>query len=148
MMRLLEQMRGARPGAAFTRLKDMQLSHAHMRVIQLLAPERVLAMKDLADELHLTPPSLTALTRRLVQTGLVTRSAREGDSRVVLLSLTPAGRELHDELEREHLERMAELLQGLEPEEQQQFLDLLERAVDALLVEARERPDPALVPQT
>ena len=133
MIKLFAQMREARPGPAIIQLKQLNLSFSHMRVLHVLAPDRVLSMKDLAEELQITPPSLTALTRRLVQTGLVQRTAHSEDSRIMLLSLTEAGRALHEQLNREHTEQMARLLQGLSEQEQQQFLDLLEQAVNALL---------------
>jgi len=132
MIALFERMRTTRPSPAFEQLKQLNLSFSHLRTLRLLAPDRVMTMKDLAEELQITPPSVTALTRRLVQAGLVERGAHAEDSRVVLLSLTDAGRTLHQQLSQEHMERMASLLQGLSPDEQAQFLNLLERAVDAL----------------
>ena len=132
MVQLFEQMRETRPGPAFERLKQLNLSFSHLRMMRLLMPDQMLPMKELADQLGLTPPSVTALTRRLAQAGLVRRIAHAEDSRVALLSLTPAGRALHEQLSQEHVERMARLLQGLSEQEQQQFLDLLDRAVRAL----------------
>lgn len=145
MLQLFEQMRETRPGPGLVQLKELNLSFSHMRALRLLAPNRVLSMKDLAEELQLTPPSVTALTRRLVQTGLVQRSAHAEDSRVMLLSLTTAGQRLHEQLTHEHVERMAALLQGLSDQEQRQFLALLERAVNAMQQDApaadQTRPD-------
>lgn len=132
MVQLFAQMREERPGPAFVRLKDLNLSLSHMRTLRLLAHEDTLSMKDLADQLQITPPSVTALSRRLVQTGLVQRSAHAEDSRVVLIALTAEGRTLHEQLTQEHIERMEQLLQGLTEQEQEQFLDLLERAIQAL----------------
>lgn len=132
MIRLLEQMRHRRPSPVFDQLKQLNLSFSHLRAMGHLTPDRVLSMKDLADELQMTPPSVTALTRRLVQTGMIQRTTHAEDSRVALLALTEAGRNLHQQLAQEHVEQMAELLQGLTPQEQEQFLDLLARAVQAL----------------
>ena len=136
MIQLFEQMRDTRPGGAFEQLKQLNLSFSHLRAMRLLAPDRVLSMKDLAEELQLTPPSVTALVRRLAQTGMVRRTVHEEDSRIALLSLTEAGRALHERLAQEHVERMAHLLQGLSEQEQAQFLDLLERAVQAMRANA------------
>lgn len=132
MMYLFEQMRHAPPTPAFMQLRDLNLSFSHMRVLRLLALHENLPMKELAEHLAITPPSVTALTRRLLQIGFVQRSAHPDDSRVALLSLTRHGRALHDQLGREHVQQMARLLQGLSATEQEQFLDLLERAVRAL----------------
>jgi DNA-binding MarR family transcriptional regulator len=129
MLHLLERMRHQRAGPALARLSDMGLSHSHMRILRMLAPDRELAMKDLADQLHLTPPSVTALTRRMLATGMLARRPHADDSRVVLLSLTDAGRDLHQQLYHEQLRAMDQLLAGLAEEEQWLFLDLLDRAV-------------------
>ena len=146
MVRLFEQMRDTRPGAAFEQLKQLNLSISHLRVMRLLSHSEVLSMKDIAEQLQLTPPSVTALSRRLTQTGLVQRTAHAEDSRVVLLSLTDTGRTFHERLTQEHIERMARLLQGLNEQEQQQFLDLLERAVHAVWANAQPA-DPVMEPR-
>ena len=132
MLRLFEQLRHQKAGSALRRMHELELSFSHIRALHLLAIAPALAMKELAEQLQLTPPSVTALTRRLVQTGLVARQPHAEDSRVVLLSLTDDGRALLTQLYHERLERMECLLEALTPEEQQVFLDLLERAVQAM----------------
>ncbi len=139
MVRLFEQLRHQKAGSAARRMHELDLSFSHIRALHLLATAPALAMKDLAEQLHLTPPSVTALTRRLVQTSLVARQPHAEDSRVVLLSLTDEGRALLAQLYREQLERMERLLEALTLEEQQVFLDLLERAVQAMQANSAEK---------
>lgn len=129
LLQLFDQMRDRRLGTAFQRLSDLNLSFTHVRALRLLTTNDSMAMKDLAEQLHLTPPSVTALTRRLVQTGLIQRQAHDEDSRVALLSLTSAGQTLLREVSRDQLGQMELLLRGLSPAEQEQFLALMERAV-------------------
>ncbi|NNJ11336.1 MarR family transcriptional regulator [Chloroflexales bacterium ZM16-3] len=126
---LLERMRHQRAGPALERLGGMGLSHSHMRLLRMLAPDHELPMKEIADRLQLTPPSVTALTRRMVAIGMIERRHHADDSRVVLLSLTDAGRDLHQQLYHEQLQAMEKLLAGLSEDEQRLFLDLLDRAV-------------------
>ncbi|HEU4321546.1 MAG TPA: MarR family transcriptional regulator [Roseiflexaceae bacterium] len=132
LLRIFEQMRTQKPSGPWRRMTELGLSHSHMRALHMLAPDRTMAMKDLAEELQLTPPSVTALTRRLVQTGMVQRQTHEEDSRVSLLSLTEEGRALLDALYHEQLRGMERLLHGLSDNDQRQLIDLLERAVRAL----------------
>jgi DNA-binding MarR family transcriptional regulator len=129
LLHLMEQLRPRLFGPAFRRLSEMQLSPSHMRVLRALHDTTPLAMKDLADQLGLTPPSVTALARRLVQTGIVARHPHAEDSRIALLELTEEGHALHRELIAEQRLGMARLLAALSPEEQRVFLDLFERAV-------------------
>lgn len=128
LLQLLERLRPQLLGPAFRRLSALELSPSHLRVLRTLADESPQPMKALADQLCLKPPSVTALTRRLVQTGLVERRPHADDSRVVLVALTAAGHELHRQLYDEQMQQMARLLDRLSPAEQQTFLDLLERA--------------------
>ena len=132
LVELFSAMRYARPGPALQRLKELNLSFSHVRALHLLAPDRTLAMKELAEQLDMTPPSVTAITRRLVQVGLLHRQAHSDDQRVALLSLTDEGQRLLHELEEERVQQMTELLSGLTAGEQEQFVRLLERAVAAM----------------
>jgi DNA-binding MarR family transcriptional regulator len=128
-LHLMERLRHQRAGPALERLSSMGLSHSHMRILRMLAPGHELAMKTIASQLQLTPPSITALTRRLITNGLLLRRPHAEDSRVVLLSLTDAGRDLYEQLYHEQLQAIERLLSGLSEEEQRLFLDLLDRAV-------------------
>jgi DNA-binding MarR family transcriptional regulator len=132
LLQLFEQMRDKRHSSAFLRLNELNLSFTHVRALHLLATNQTLAMKDLAEQMCLTPPSVTAVTRRLAQTGLVDRQPHAGDSRVTLLALTGEGRALLNEIYQEQLGQMERLLHGLTPEEQTLFLNLLERAVQTM----------------
>ncbi|NJM05115.1 MarR family transcriptional regulator [Candidatus Gracilibacteria bacterium] len=129
LLDLMHRLRRWQNSPALAQLSACNLSFSHMRLLHLLAPDRIMAMKDLADTLQITPPSMTALTRRLVQTGLVARQTHHEDSRIVLLMLTDAGRQLHQQLHAEQLQRMQELLAALNDAEQVQFLELFERAM-------------------
>lgn len=136
LLHLFDQLRDQRLGVTAGRLREHQLSLTHLRTLRLLAAAPALAMKELAEQLALTPPSVTTLTRRLVQLGLIQREAHAEDSRVALLSLTSAGQSLLEEISRVQLDQMELLLQGMLPAEQVQFLELLERAVCAIQTEA------------
>ncbi len=130
LLQLLDCLRaGQQRSPLFQQLSAWGLSLSHLRVLNLLAPDRVVSMRELAAELGITPPSLTALIRRLVHNGLVERRPCPDDSRVTLLALTAAGQALHRDLESERLARMAHLLSGLSHAEQALFLDLIDRAI-------------------
>ena len=129
LLHLLEQLRPQLLGPAFKKLHDLDLSPSHLRVLRTLHDAQSLPMKALAGQLCIKPPSVTSLTRRLVETGLVGRRTHADDSRVVLIELTAAGQELHHQIYEEQLQRMGQLLARLSPAEQQTFLDLLERAI-------------------
>ncbi|MCI4335667.1 MAG: MarR family winged helix-turn-helix transcriptional regulator [Thermoplasmata archaeon] len=62
----------------------------------------------IADELAVTPPSITVAVDDLVDAGLVVRNRSSEDRRVVLVSATPQGRKTLTEIWRELGSRMAE----------------------------------------
>lgn len=140
LLGLFERMRAAKAGSVIWRMHALNLSLSHIRALHLLATVPQLPMKELAEKLGFTPPSVTALTRRLVATGMVQRQPNAHDSRVVLLSITEAGRALIQEIYHEQLNGMERMLDGLTLDEQQQFLTLLERAVSTLLGEFPPQP--------
>ncbi len=131
LLHLFERLRPQVLGPALSRLHMLELSPSHLRVLRSLHHGQALAMKDLADQLCIKPPSLTALTRRLVATGLVARRPHTEDSRVVLVELTAEGQALYAALYAEQLERMRSLLKRLSLIEQAHLLDLLERALES-----------------
>lgn len=70
------------------------------------ADDSALAMKDLADQLLLKPHAAVQLTDRLAKAGLAVRTQSTSDRRVVLVSLTPKGDAMVDQLAQRHLDEM------------------------------------------
>ena len=131
-IRLIDRVRRMPLGPAFNPLDELGLTHSHLRAMYILRGEPGLPMKELAEDLGMTPPSVTALTRRLVELGLLRRESDPQDSRRALLTLTPEGMTLLDSMHTAHVSRFEHLLGALSDEERAQFLDLMERAVATL----------------
>jgi DNA-binding MarR family transcriptional regulator len=128
---LFDRMGTLSRSPAFGRLVQLNLGISHMKALRHISLAGKMQMKELAELLHLSPPSVTTLTRRLEQTGLVERTRMPGDSRVRLLRLTAEGCELSEALRRQRLEIMQRLLTTLDAEERSTLLRLLEQAVAA-----------------
>ncbi|MBP0457887.1 MarR family winged helix-turn-helix transcriptional regulator [Streptomyces montanisoli] len=71
----------------------------------------------LAAEEGASQPSMTQLVQRLERQGLVSRVGDPDDGRVVLVSITDAGRALLDERRRTRARRLKALLRTLSPED-------------------------------
>jgi len=69
-------------------------------------PYESMSMKDLAEQLLLTHHAAVQLVNRLSRSGLAQRTASAEDRRSVLLTLTPKGEALLDDLAGRHLEQM------------------------------------------
>ena len=65
-----------------------------------------LAMKDLAEQLLLTPHAAVQLVDRLARAGLAWRKPSTEDRRSVSVELTEAGERLLDRLAKQHLDEM------------------------------------------
>ena len=74
---------------------------------------------ELAGSIGVRPPTASVAVNGLVRRGLVTRLADRADRRVVPVALTPEGRRVLAEAHQHQLERLAELLSGLDSEELQ-----------------------------
>lgn len=109
------------------------LSGAQWGVLRTLHREtaesdaKSLRLTDLGDRLLVRPPSVTGVVDRLQRMGLVDRTIPEEDHRVKLVSLTPRGRTLVEQVLADHPQHIANVLAGLDVHGQQELRRLLDR---------------------
>lgn len=99
-----ELMTSARP-----RWSAADLTFTQLRGLSVLARRQPLRMGDLAEALHMTPASASALIDRMAQRGFVTRRSDPDDRRTVLVELSRRGQHVLDVMERgsaDHFGRM------------------------------------------
>jgi DNA-binding MarR family transcriptional regulator len=85
----LMAFRHAMTSALMQEAKKRGCSLSHFEVINYIAEEGSPTMKDIAKQLHITPPSASALVDTLVSKRLVTRSQTPEDRRTIRVVLTP-----------------------------------------------------------
>ena len=115
------------------------LQDSGVTVPQLALLDRVAALpgchvREIADGLGLTAPTVSVAIRRLEKAGMLERQADPKDKRAVQIVLTREGQALHERAWAFRLEKMRQLLSGLTPEETAQLLALLEKAIDGAQV--------------
>lgn len=99
-------------------------------------------MVALAASLGMTKNALSQLVDRTARRGLVTRAASTQDGRVVLLEVTPVGKELADAVYAEITERLPEIADDLDVEDQRALRRVATAVVDVSdLSPAAARPD-------
>ena len=130
------------PGAAAE-----ETTIAQYRALVVLASRGPRRIADLAGALDVAPSTAGRMGERLVRKGLVRRHRARGDRRVVLVSVTPAGRQVVDEATRRQpgAALIADILAKLPAEAQQSVAGAFREFADA----AGEVPDsqwPAAVP--
>src|SRR5437764_976639 len=78
---------------------SLSLTRAQLRILALLQQDGAAAVGQLAAQLRVTLPSITATVDRLVQAGFVTREDDPNDRRRVINRLTPQGTALIERLQ-------------------------------------------------
>lgn len=85
-----------------------------------------LTLGALAEHERVTPPSMTSIVAKLEADGLVRRSPDAGDRRVVLASVTPAGRQLVEDSRRRKTTWLTGRVAALTADEQTRLADALD----------------------
>lgn len=113
------------------------LTGAQKKILYLLAMRGPHKMSDIARQVSVSVTGATGVVDRLVRMGLVERDYDPSDRRVILIKLTPSGRETFDELQTAHQRRLEEVLGALEPAKRVELIACFER-IHGLLTELRE----------
>lgn len=74
-------------------------------------------MKEIADAIHRSKPTVTVLVNKLVELNLVKKKQASDDSRVVYVELTSQGKELRKVFEEVSVNLAQKVFQNLEPAE-------------------------------
>ncbi len=75
------------------KLVDLDLSASELNALGNLADGQARTVSELGAAIGIRPTTLTGVLDRLEKRGYLTRGARAGDRRAVLIELTPDGRE-------------------------------------------------------
>lgn len=103
--------------------------------------EAELPLKKVGERLLIQPPSVTGVVDRLERQGFVKRRPSKTDLRVRHLRLTRLGRALIAKVLEGHAQRIQSLFAGLQPEEQETMLGLLQRLEAHLRTHVSPLPD-------
>ena len=125
VVRLARQLRFRRP--------DSPVSLSQLSALSTLAKEGPITPGALAIRERVRPPSMTRVIASLAELGFVDRAAHPDDGRQVLVSVSPAGRDLLDVERRASQEWLQQRLAQLTPEERTTLraaADLMSAIVD------------------
>ena len=118
------------------------LSPASAWALIQLDPDHSISQKELAARLHCNPSTVVDPTDRLEEAGLVIRRARPADRRVNVLTVTPKGRQVRDELIGRLFEP-PEAFRRLPVADQARFRDVMLAAVSGLKPAGQKVAHPA-----
>lgn len=109
--------------------RKLDLTMAQMKVMVRLHSGSEATLKQLAEELNVSAPSMSASVEKLVRSGLVTRIEHPEDRRFIIVKLTPDGQTMMDRLQQGRRVRMHTILELLTPDQ----LNALEAALTPLM---------------
>ncbi|MBM7865599.1 MarR family winged helix-turn-helix transcriptional regulator [Heliomicrobium gestii] len=107
---------------------------SHGDILVMLFQGEKYTMKELADKIHRTKPTVTVLVEKLVQYGFVEKEKSDDDSRVTYIKLTQKGAELRPIFD-EISNKLNALLYGDFTDEEAELFDRLLKRVHARLYE-------------
>lgn len=102
------------------------LPPAAVRAIVAMGESRYLAPGELGKRLGVTKSRVTAVTTGLLRQGLIEKRPDPADARVTLLSLTPAGQRLREEIRTFMVSLFQSMLDRVEPQRRETVLSALD----------------------
>lgn len=123
------------------------LSGANIHLLMILESHGTMPMTRLAELQDVSLPTMSGIVDRMVDRGLVERVRDDEDRRLVLVSVSPAGRAAIEEFELVRRQHLALVLGRLRPSERQLCLRavrLMRRAAEELDAPAEAASTPGL----
>ena len=103
------------------------LTIAEASAINAIGPDEPKTMKQIAEALGVAVSTPTRTIDRLLEKGFVNRTVGEKDRRQLLIELTPKGKKLLEDIDKENLEIIRKMLKGLSDEEIETFIKILSK---------------------
>ena len=114
MLRKMEEM-----------LSEEGLTMPQFQALRIVAKGGVVCMREISDEMFVTPANVTGIIDRLESRGLLMRSGRKSDRRTTNIELTPKGKALQEKVSGKYNEFMRGALRVLTQDEQTKLGELL-----------------------
>ncbi len=101
------------------------LSLPQMKAMHIVFLGKKSSMKEVADALHITPPSVTSLVNSLVKMGFIKRVHDRKDRRQVILSISPSGMKMLRKAFRFMEVRMEDIIKHLSKEDKSHLVRIM-----------------------
>jgi len=107
-------------------VESLGLTHPQFDVLATLGDIAGMTVSELSEQTLITRGTLKPVLDRLEERGLLTRCKGDRDARQVVVSLTPEGQQLYDQIFPRHLAFMKQFIEKVPQDHQAQLIDLLE----------------------
>ena len=113
-------------------LLDEKLTQPQFQLLRVVTRKGRASMREISDEMLVTPPNITGIIDRLESRGLIRRIAHERDRRATIIELTPKGKALQGDVAEKYRLFMQNSLRGLTADEQKALRDLLAKVQEGM----------------
>lgn len=116
-------------------LNDYHVTGVQSRIIQYIykkSKEQEVFAKDIEEEFNMRKATIAGIIQLMEANGLIEREAKEEDSRLKRIQLTPKALEIEKVIEEQINCVEKKLINGMKKEEQELFLQFLKRASNNL----------------
>jgi DNA-binding MarR family transcriptional regulator len=115
---------------AFTVFEGAGVHPGQAACLFIVASAPGLSQRELADRLHVSPPTVTAMLQKMERAGFVERRPDSADQRLMRIWPTDQGRKVARALGEVFADHMKTMFDGFTEEEMATFVELMERLGD------------------
>ena len=126
---LISRLMGEMEAEAFEQEGFSKLSMRQLLHLETIARMERPTFSELAEQLGVTKPSVTALVKKLIKMGYVEKIQSQDDLRVYHIVLTPKGEQFTEMHDRTHRLLAERLTQNLNEQEIHQMAVMLEKVI-------------------
>lgn len=116
----------------YKKFMNLGVHPGQLPVLKILSQEEGASQKELAERIHVKPPTITVTVQRLEKAGMVRREADWLDQRKSRIFLTDKGKEVVDEILEICRESEKALIEGFSEEELDQLRGYFLRMIENL----------------
>lgn len=119
----------------------LDLSVAQFKLLMTVRHNGEMTLTELADQLDVSPPSVSVMVDRLVERKLLIRERSQQDRRKVVIEVSPAEKKHLDFAEQQVLASFVELLEEVGPEIAEKWGEVLARVEQVLQKRQRDEAE-------
>ena len=109
--------------------EDSRMSPSQVEVLWHVSKQTDMSIKEVANNLHITPSAVTQLIEPLVKEGCLLRNTDPSDRRSVMLHVSPTGKKDLEIVHKARVAWMSTLLKPLSDQELETLVSLFEKIV-------------------
>lgn len=127
---LFVQLNRAYGSKCFGQMAALGLHPGQIPIIMLLAEHEDMSQKDIAEELHVKPPTVNVMVQRMEKSGIIGRRHDPDDQRVIRVFLTEKGRQMKECAARQVEKNEEYVLKGFTEAEKCLFRRFMEQIIE------------------